>query len=79
MYELGRYLTNIPNPHLPHAEMRMCYLIEDLRAGLRAMHHAWQEHLDWIEQNRIGPPKATEYYTQTQLEKMGYIGLYEPP
>lgn len=36
----------------------------------------WKHHLNWIAENVIGPPKATDYYTQEELEKMGMIGIY---
>lgn len=32
-----------------------------------------QQHLDWINENVIGRPKATKNYT---IEAMGMIGIY---
>lgn len=40
------------------------------------MQMEWQYHLDWINENVIGPPKGTDHYTVEQLEEMGMIGIY---
>ena len=54
----------------------MCHDYHDQLAVPQAMHAAWLRHLDWINQNLIGPPKATEHYTEAQLVEMGKIGVY---
>jgi hypothetical protein len=55
----------------------MCHSYHDMMNGRQAMRQAWLRHLDWINRNVIGPPKATETYTQAQLEGMGMIGIYD--
>lgn len=73
---VGRHLSNIYDHRRKDAEMFMCHDYNDMMAGPEAMHRAWLRHLEWINTNVIGPPKATAVYSQKQLEEMGMIGIY---
>lgn len=73
---LGRHLSNISDHRRPHADKLFCYCSRD---DPQARYAAWASHLDWINRNRIGPPKATDSYTVEQLEAFGMIGIYAPP
>ena len=72
---LGRHLSNIGDHRKPHAETMHCYSYHAC-FDPTARKHEWESHLRWINENVIGPPKATDHYTQAQLEAMGMIGLY---
>lgn len=74
---LGRHLSNIGDHRKPHAEMMHCYSYH-ANFDPAARRHEWESHLRWINENVIGPPKATDHYTQSQLEEMGIIGIYAP-
>lgn len=71
-----RFLSNIFDHRKADARMSFCCSFHAWRSGQTAMDVEWQHHLDWINENTIGPPKATKKYTQKQLEDMGMIGLY---
>lgn len=74
---LGRHLSNIPDHRLDDARLNHCYHYEAF-SDPEAMNSEWQSHLKWINDNVIGPPKATDWYTSTQLAEMGMIGIYAP-
>lgn len=78
MNQTGRHLTNIYDHRRPDAKHKMAYAPQDIKNGCGAMQIAWQDHLEWIEHNVIGPPKATAVYSQAQLEDLGMIGIYAP-
>ena len=71
---LGRHLSNIYDHRRPDAESLMIHDYRDHREGPQAMHAAWLLKLDWINQNMIGPPRSTPYYTRAYLEAQGMIG-----
>lgn len=58
--------------------MSHCYSFHAIDCGQKAMDEEWQHHMNWVNQNVIRPPKATEAYTQKQLIKMGLVGIYAP-
>lgn len=70
-----KWLTNIPDHRKPNAERFHCYSIA-VFANQKARQVEWQQYLAWINAHIIGPPQATEKYTQQQLEKEGMIGIY---
>lgn len=74
----GRHLSNIFDHQVPEAQFRHCYSFESMQDGREAMAEEWQDHLGWINNNVIGPPKATDHYTQEELVEMGMIGIYAP-
>ena len=74
----GRFLSNIFDHRNQHAQMYMCYSHQAMFNGPKAMQIEWQHHLDWINQNIIGLPKATDTYTVDQLVGMRMIGIYAP-
>lgn len=74
----GRHLSNIFDHRRPNAEMYMCHDYNDWCNGPAAMEAAWNRHLDWINNNVVDPPKATDVYTVEQLENMSMIGIYAP-
>ena len=74
---LGRHLSNISDHRKLCAETRCCYSYHD-HFDPAARRHEWESHLRWINENVIGPPKATDRCTQAQLEEMGMIGIYAP-
>ena len=75
---LGRHLSNIYDHRLPNAEMYLVHDFHTTMAGPEDCHEDWLRHLEWINRNVIGRPKATEAYTVEQLEAMGMIGIYAP-
>lgn len=76
--KLGRHLSNIYDHRLPNAEMYQIHDFHTTMAGPEACHEDWLRHLEWINRNTIGPPKATETYSVKQLEAMDMIGIYAP-
>lgn len=62
--KLGRHLSNIVNPK------SRCWQLM-LRCP-----EEHKERAEWIADNVIGPPMASECFTVKQLENMGYVGLY---
>ncbi len=74
----GRFLTNMYDPRKPKARMYHTYSFHTWDSGKEAMDTEWQHHLDYVARNVICPPKATEKYTQKQLEDMNMVGIYAP-
>ena len=72
----GRHLSNIFDHRLPRGRMCHVYSFHAWDSGQAAMDAEWQHHLNWIDEHVIGRPKATEKYTQKDLEEMGMIGIY---
>lgn len=68
-----QHMYNIRNHCLPHASSNHKYA--SLNLQIRAKE--WEQHLAWIKQFNIGPPKANEHFTQEQFKKIGMIGLYK--
>lgn len=77
--KLGRFLSNIYDPRLPNARMYLTYSFHAHDNGKAGMDREWQAHLDWVNKNIIGPPKATDYYTQEELEAEKMVGIYAHP
>lgn len=75
---LGKFLSNIYNPHSKDAERYLTHSHTDMFNGPSAMKAAWDRHLSWINSNVIDKPKATDTYTVEQLEAMGMVGVYAP-
>lgn len=75
--ELGRHLSNIFDHRRKDAEGMHCYSHSAMFNGLHAMRQEWLSHLDWINENVIGPPEATDRYSVEELEAMGMIGIYK--
>ena len=75
--KLGRHLSNIFDHRLPYAKNALCYSHTARMQGKSAMDREWQRHLDWINKNVIGRPKATKKYTVEELEEMGMVGIYK--
>lgn len=73
----GQFLSNIYDHRRPDAESKHCYSYEAHR-NPTLMRQEWEQHLDWIGRNIIGPPKTTETFSAQQLSKMGMIGIYSP-
>lgn len=72
-----RHLSNIFDHRLPKSRDAFTgFSYDEWIEGPAAIERAWQRYLEWINENAIGPPKATGYYTQAQLENMGMIGIY---
>lgn len=71
----GRHLSNISDHRREDAKTMHGYSSAAMRNS-SAKDFEWQQHLEWITENVIGPPKATDHYTQEELEKMGMIGIY---
>lgn len=76
----GRHLSNIYDHRKPDARHYHSYSFYAY-GNTEVERQEWQYHLDWINQNEVGRPKATAHYTVEQLESMGMIGVYakEPP
>lgn len=79
MLMLGKFLSNVYDPYKPDAELLHPYSFEDFQNGPEALKAAWQSYLRWINSNVIGPPKATDHYTEDQLIEIGMVGVYAPP
>ena len=60
-----KHLSNIYDPRREDAKRVSLYSCDE-----------WQHHLDWVNQNVIGEPQATEFYTVEQLKDMGMVGVY---
>lgn len=75
---MGRFLSNTYDPRLPDARKYHQQDYHDWQNGPEAIEQSWQRHLEWINQNVIGPPQASEKYTVAELEKMGLVGIYAP-
>lgn len=71
-----RFLSNTYDHRKPDARMHFTPTFQAWTQGSVAMDAEWQQHLDWINENIIGPPKATEKHTQQQLEDNDLIGIY---
>jgi len=75
----GKWLSNVYDPRLPDARRHFIYSLDTYNSGRAAMNTEWQQHLDWINKNVIGPPKATEKYTRQILEANDLVGIYAHP
>ncbi len=75
---LGKFLSNIYDPKRKDAEREFTryYKAMFMFNGQKAMKKEWQRHLEWINNNVIGPPQATSTCTQQQLEERGQVGIY---
>ena len=72
-----KHLSNIFDHRLPKTRDTFTgFTYHEWREGPQAIERAWLRHLEWINQNVIGPPKATDYYTVEQLKASGMIGIY---
>lgn len=71
-----KHLSNIHYPFNKSSKSAFCHSFEAMDAGLEAMNQEWQAHLEWVRQNIVGKPQATEHYTSEQLEQMGMVGIY---
>lgn len=47
-----------------------------MKCGPEECEREWQSYLEWIRENTIGPPEATDKYTVKQLQDMGMVGIY---
>ena len=65
-----RHLTNTFDPRDPRAKAALIRSFNDTRE------QAWTHHLAWLKDKFIGPPKATEHYSQAELEAMSLVGVY---
>lgn len=74
----GRFLLNIFDPKHKDAQRYLQYSYHAHSSGPEAMQAAWDHHLDWINQNVVGLPKATKHYTQDKLREMNMVGIYAP-
>lgn len=72
----GTFLGNVHDPNAPNAQMYFTYSFHAWDCGPDAMRWEWEQHLRYLNENNIGPPKATEKYTVRQLEEMGLVGVY---
>lgn len=74
----AKHLGNVLNPYGPDAKSLFLYSYKAMIAqDYFLMEDEWLRHLQYVERNVIGPPKATKRYTEDELRKMGYVGLYE--
>lgn len=64
---MGKWLSNMPDPHQVGAQRRAQHNDEERR-----------NYMKWINRNVIGEPKAMPKFTVKQLMDEGYIGLYKP-
>ena len=71
-----KHLSNIYDPRREDAKRMLCYSHNAMLNGQSAIDMEWQHHLDWVNQNLIGEPQATEFYTVEQLKNMGMVGIY---
>lgn len=56
--------------------MYFCYSYDAWVKGPSAREREWQRHMDWINNNVIGEPEATPFYTVEQLKNMRLVGIY---
>ena len=74
-----RHLSNIFDHRLPETRKTFTgFTYHEWCEGPEAIERAWQRHLEWVNANVIGRPKATPTYTVEQLEAMSMIGIYSP-
>lgn len=76
MAEKHRFLTNTHDPSHPKARMYLVYSFHARDCGKAGCDREWQHHLDYIAKNIVGRPKATEKFTQKQLEDENMVGIY---
>lgn len=77
--KLGRFLSNLTDPYSENAKLYLALSYDEWRGGPQERDRAWARHMEWVNANVIGPPKATDAYTVEQLQKMGMVGLYARP
>lgn len=65
-----KWLTNLYDPRLPDAHCMISFRFDSTPM------EAWREQSEWLKDKIISRPKATEYYTVEQLEKMNMVGIY---
>lgn len=65
-----RHLTNTFDPRNKRAKTA---LIKDFR---ETPEQAWAHWLAYLKDKFIGPPRATEHYSEAELEAMGMVGIY---
>jgi hypothetical protein len=72
-----KFLTNTHDPKdVEGAKMSLALSFEDMSYP-QGREIAWQRHLDYLSDKRIGRPQATTTYTVEQLEAMGMVGVYK--
>ena len=74
----GRFLSNTHDYRRPDAERMHIYSHYAMSNGLDACKREWEQHLAWINENVIGPPESSDFYTVEELEQQGMIGIYKP-
>lgn len=75
----GKWLTNIYDPTKADARIRHRTSPTGRAGSFRQLtDEEWNQRLKWIDQNIIGPPKASQRYTQKQLKNNHIVGLYVP-
>lgn len=72
-----KFLSNTYDPKRPNARRYFVTSYEGWRDPGKG-EWEWQQHLNWIAQNRVGRPMASDSYTTEQLEEMGMVGIYSP-
>lgn len=63
------WLTNCYNPYLPDSREKGYFDKTD---------EEWQDFLKWISCKVISEPKSTTRYSTEELNRFGYVGVYEP-
>lgn len=74
--KFGKFLSNVYDPKDPKAEMYLTYSFYAWDCGPKAMKQEWEQYLEWINSHLIGPPEATDTYTQQKLIDMNMVGIY---
>lgn len=66
-----KHLSNIYNPKLPNA-----YLFFEYSHVLSTKEEQWAHYLEWVNENQIGLPQATDRFSVRDLVAMGMVGVY---
>jgi hypothetical protein len=73
---LGKHLSNIYDPRKEDAKSKLVYSYAAFH-DQNIRDREWQYHMQWVNENIIGPPKATDHYTVDELEHQGMVGIYK--
>lgn len=70
------FLSNIYDPDLPDASRYVCTSYQAfLDPNQRKIEVDY--HFKWVNDNFIGPPKATEAFSQERMIRDNYVGIYK--
>ncbi len=67
---MNKFLTNAYDPSRLDAKQKI------IRQPGQTREETWQSELKYLADKEIGEPRATDFYTVSQLKQMNMVGVY---